>query len=87
MPASSTTYAPCGESKNAAGARLAEAIGTTLLGQVPLDVQLRTAGDLGTPAMVSAPEAASVTELRRIAAHLPAVRRSLVGRSLPLSVV
>ncbi len=69
------------------GARLAETIDAPLLGQVPLDLQLRTAGDLGEPAMVAAPDAASVTELRRIAAHLPVVRRSLVGRSLPLTVV
>ncbi len=69
------------------GARLAETIGTTLLGQVPLDVELRTAGDRGEPAMVAAPAAASVVELRRIATHLPVVRRGLVGRSLPLSVV
>jgi ATP-binding protein involved in chromosome partitioning len=69
------------------GTRLAESIGTTLLGQVPLDLPLRTAGDLGVPAMVAAPDAPSVTELRRIADELPVVRRSLVGRSLPLSVV
>ncbi len=69
------------------GARLAETIGTTLLGQVPLDVELRTAGDRGEPAMVAAPAAASVMELRRIATHLPVVRRGLVGRSLPLTVV
>ena len=69
------------------GARLAEAIGSTLLGQIPLDLPLRTAGDLGIPAMVSAPDAPSVVELRRIAAEIPVVRRSLVGRSLPLSVV
>jgi hypothetical protein len=36
---------------------------------------------------VSAPGSHSAQELRRIAAALPVVRRSLVGRSLPLSVV
>jgi ATP-binding protein involved in chromosome partitioning len=69
------------------GARLAEAIDAPLLGQVPLDVELREAGDVGIPAMVASPRAHSVEELRRIAAALPVVRRSLVGRSLPLSVV
>jgi ATP-binding protein involved in chromosome partitioning len=69
------------------GALLAETIDAPLLGQVPLDVELREAGDAGVPAMVSSPEAHSVQELRRIAAALPVVRRSLVGRSLPLSVV
>ncbi len=69
------------------GARLAETIDTALLGQVPLDLPLRTSGDLGVPAMVAAPKAPSVTEIRRIAASLPVVRRSLVGRALPLSVL
>ncbi len=69
------------------GARLSEAIAAPLLGQVPLDLPLRTSGDLGVPAMVAAPTAASVIEIRRIAQTLPVVRRSLVGRSLPLSVV
>jgi ATP-binding protein involved in chromosome partitioning len=69
------------------GARLAETIDAPLLGQVPLDVELREAGDAGVPAMVSSPGAHSVGELRRIAAALPVVRRSWVGRSLPLSVV
>ncbi len=69
------------------GERLAKAIDAPLLGQVPLDIELREAGDAGVPAMVASPQAHSVEELRRIAAALPVVRRSLVGRSLPLSVV
>jgi ATP-binding protein involved in chromosome partitioning len=69
------------------GARLAEAIAAPLLGQVPLDLPLRTSGDMGVPAMVGAPTAPSAVEIRRIAAQLPVVRRSLAGRSLPLSVV
>jgi ATP-binding protein involved in chromosome partitioning len=69
------------------GARLAADLGTTLLGQIPLDLPLRTAGDVGVPAMTSSPDAASVVELRRIALQLPVARRSLVGRSLPLSVL
>ena len=69
------------------GDRLAESIDAPLLGRVPLDIELREAGDAGVPAMVAAPAAHSARELRRIAAALPIVRRSLVGRSLPLSVV
>jgi ATP-binding protein involved in chromosome partitioning len=69
------------------GERLAEGLGTTLLGQVPLDLSLRVAGDRGVPAVVATPDAHSAVELRRIAAELPVVRRSLVGRALPLSVV
>jgi ATP-binding protein involved in chromosome partitioning len=69
------------------GARLADAVGAPLLGQIPLDVALREAGDAGVPAVVAAPGSPSVQQLRRIADHLPAVRPSLVGRPLPLSVV
>ena len=69
------------------GDRLAESIAAPLLGRVPLDIELREAGDAGVPAMISAPQSHSAKELRRIAAALPVVRRSLVGRSLPLSVV
>ncbi len=69
------------------GLRLAESIGAPLLGQVALDLPLRTCGDAGVPAIVAAPAAPSVAEIRRIAAGLPVVRRSLVGRPLPLSVV
>ena len=69
------------------GARLADAIDAPLLGRVPLDLPLRTSGDDGVPAMVGAPASVAVTEIRRIARELPVVRRSLVGRSLPLSVV
>jgi ATP-binding protein involved in chromosome partitioning len=69
------------------GARLAASIGAPLLGRIGLDVALRTAGDAGVPGVVAAPGSAAVAELRRIADTLPVVRRSLVGRSLPLSVV
>jgi ATP-binding protein involved in chromosome partitioning len=68
------------------GQRLATAIDAPLLGRIPLDIELRAAGDAGVPAVVSSPQARSVRELRHIAAGLPVVRRSLVGRPLPLSV-
>lgn len=69
------------------GQRLASAIAAPLLGQIPLDLQLREGGDNGLPAIIAAPESHSAQELRRIAAELPVVRRSLVGRKLPLTVV
>jgi ATP-binding protein involved in chromosome partitioning len=69
------------------GRRVAEKLGVPLLGQVPLDLPLRAAGDLGVPAVLSAPDSASARELSRIAASLPTVRPSLVGRPLPLAVV
>ncbi|MGZ5401497.1 MAG: Mrp/NBP35 family ATP-binding protein [Nocardioides sp.] len=69
------------------GERLAESIAAPLLGRVPLDIEVREAGDAGVPVMISAPQSHSAQELRRIAAALPVMRRSLVGRPLPLSVV
>ncbi len=69
------------------GTRLAALADAPLLGQIPLDAELRAAGDSGTPVVVSDPASASARELARIAATLPAPRRSLAGRALPLSVV
>jgi ATP-binding protein involved in chromosome partitioning len=65
---------------------LAELAGTALLGQVPVDRALRVAGDAGTPVVLRAPEAASAVALTGIARRLPVVRRSLVGRPLPLTI-
>lgn len=70
------------------GALLAEQAGAPLLGQVPLDLALREAGDRGVPVVLDAPESTSARELTRIATTLPAPKRaSLAGRALPLSVV
>jgi len=56
-----------------------------LMGQVPLDVALRTGGDNGVPVVISAPSSAAATALRDVAKALAARGRSLVGRSLGLS--
>ena len=72
----------------AAGERLAEALDAPLLGQVPLDVDAargrgrRRAGDVLRAAGATRPRSSDGSPPR-----LPVVRRSLVGRSLPLSVV
>ena len=68
------------------GARLAEEAGVDLLGQVPLDLALREAGDAGVPVVRRDPASPSALELRVLAGRLPVVRRSLVGVPLPLSV-
>ncbi len=68
------------------GATLAEQTGAPLLGQIPLDIELRDAGDRGIPVVAAAPTAASAVELARIASALPMARRSLLRRSLPLFV-
>jgi ATP-binding protein involved in chromosome partitioning len=89
---SASVCGSCGEHTavfgSGGGALLAEAADAPLLGRVPLDVPLREAGDRGVPVVIDAPESASARELIRIAGALPAApRRSLAGRSLPLSVV
>ena len=68
------------------GDRLAETLGAPVLGRVPLDERLCRAGDDGVPLLLSDPQAPAAHALDGIAAALPVVRRSLVGRSLPLFV-
>jgi len=57
-----------------------------LLGQVPLDPALRTAGDAGTPLVLTQPNSPAAVALRRVAETLAARPERLTGRSLPLSV-
>lgn len=68
---------------------LTRAIGTDvpLLGQVPLDVTLREAGDGGTPVVLTSPEAPAAVVLRDIASGLGHRARGLAGRSLGLTPV
>ena len=54
-----------------------------LLGQVPIDAAMVSAGDAGTP-VVRMPDSVAGQELRRIADGLATRGRSLVGRSLGL---
>jgi ATP-binding protein involved in chromosome partitioning len=68
------------------GAQLADELGVSLLAQVPLDIAMREAGDVGVPVVRRDPTAASSQVLGSLAARLPTVRRSLVGMPLPLSV-
>lgn len=69
------------------GARLAAAVGVPLLGTVPLDGELRAAGDAGVPLVVSSPAHPASVVMRDVALALRAARRTLVGRPLPLAVV
>ncbi len=66
--------------------RLTRTVGADvpLLGQVPLDPALVTAGDSGVPLVLSAPESVAGAELRSIADKLVARRRGLAGMSLGL---
>ncbi len=66
--------------------RLSRTVGADvpLLGQVPLDPALVTAGDSGVPLVLSAPDSAAGRELRGIADKLASRRRGLAGMSLGL---
>ena len=66
------------------GAELAAEAGAPLLGQIPLDLALREAGDAGVPVVLSRADAPSARALESLARRLPDTRRSLVGRALPL---
>ncbi|HEX2099650.1 MAG TPA: P-loop NTPase, partial [Candidatus Synoicihabitans sp.] len=52
------------------GAKTAEALGTGLLGQVPLIPEIRAGGDTGNPVVVSAPDSAAAEVFREIAQTL-----------------
>ena len=73
------------------GARVAERLTqltggeVPVLGQVPLDVRLREAGDEGTPAVLAAPDAPASAALRAVAHTLASRPRGLAGVALGLS--
>jgi ATP-binding protein involved in chromosome partitioning len=64
--------------------RLSRAVGAEvpLLGQVPLDTALVSAGDTGIPLVLSAPDSPAGKELRSVADALSSRRRGLAGMSL-----
>jgi ATP-binding protein involved in chromosome partitioning len=66
--------------------RLSRAVGADvpLLGQVPLDPALVSAGDDGVPLVLSAPDSAAGKELRNVADALSSRKRGLAGMSLGL---
>ena len=69
--------------------RLSATLGTTvpLLGQIPLDITAREAGDAGTPVVISDPDSTAAVELRRIARALASRQRGLAGRNLGVTPV
>lgn len=69
------------------GAQLAEKLGVPLLGQIPLDIALRRAGDRGEPLVAADPDAPSARAIDQVARALRPARRSLLGRSFPLTPV
>ncbi|UQE76287.1 MULTISPECIES: Mrp/NBP35 family ATP-binding protein [unclassified Gordonia (in: high G+C Gram-positive bacteria)] len=75
------------------GARVAESLSrligapVELLGQVPLEQDLREGGDAGTPVVLSSPDSASGTALRAVADKLAVRKRGLAGMSLGIDTV
>ncbi|SCY27737.1 ATP-binding protein involved in chromosome partitioning [Microbacterium sp. LKL04] len=72
------------------GAAVAAALATDdvvvpLLGSVPLSPALRRGGDAGVPVVVGAPDDLAALAISRIADAITSTRRSLAGRSLPVS--
>jgi ATP-binding protein involved in chromosome partitioning len=68
---------------------LSRLIGTDVpvLGEVPIDLRLREAGDEGTPLVLAEPTAPAARELAAIADKLASRSRSLVGRQLGVTPV
>ena len=58
-----------------------------LLGQVPIDMRLREAGDNGVPLVLSDPDSPAARELTGVADQLGGRARSLAGRPLGLTPV
>jgi ATP-binding protein involved in chromosome partitioning len=58
-----------------------------LLGEIPIDLRLREAGDEGTPLVLSEPTAPAAQVLASIASQLASRSRSLVGRQLGVTPV
>jgi ATP-binding protein involved in chromosome partitioning len=94
------SYLPCphcGERVDVFGTGGGEAVADTLtrivgaqvplLGQVPIDMRLREAGDSGTPLVLSDPGSPAARQLTAIADQLASRSRSLAGRHLGLTPV
>jgi ATP-binding protein involved in chromosome partitioning len=94
------SYLPCphcGERVYVFGTGGGDAVADTLtrivgarvpvLGQVPIDVRLREAGDEGTPLVLTEPGSPAAQQLIKIAEVLAGQPRSLAGRPLGLSPV
>jgi len=56
-----------------------------LLGEIPLDLALRSGGDLGTPVVEAAPESPAAIAIASIADKLGQRGRNLAGMQLGLT--
>jgi ATP-binding protein involved in chromosome partitioning len=55
-----------------------------LLGQIPLDTEVRETGDRGTPVVLAAPDLPAAKALTAVADQLAVRRESLAGKPLGL---
>lgn len=62
------------------GEDLAQELAVPFLGRIPLDIAVRTAGDLGRPTVVSAPDSPAATSLAEIGSRLLADLEGLPSR-------
>ena len=62
-------------------------VGVPLLGQIPLDIVAREAGDSGTPVVISDPDSPAAQALQAMARTLAGRKRGLAGRSLGVTPV
>jgi ATP-binding protein involved in chromosome partitioning len=94
------SYLPCphcGERVDVFGSGGGQAVAETLtrivgarvpvLGQVPIDIRLRQAGDEGKPLVLADPHSPAALELTKIAESLAGKSRGLAGRPLGLTPV
>jgi ATP-binding protein involved in chromosome partitioning len=66
------------------GREAAETLGVPLLGEIPLEIELREGGDTGTPIVISHPDSPAGAALREAARRVAQAVRTKVGRPLPL---
>ena len=82
-PSSGTTHDIFG---SGGGEELADALGTDLLGRIPIDPRLVESSDAGVPLVVSQPDLPASQAISELAEQIAARSKSVIGRSLPLSV-
>jgi ATP-binding protein involved in chromosome partitioning len=68
------------------GARMAEELGITFLGEVPIDTRVRSGGDDGQPIVVAVPEAPAAMGFQQVAGKI-AAQVSVQALRIPLRVI
>ena len=79
-PDTGRRYAIFGEG---GGQRVADEFGVPLLGQIPLEMQIREGGDAGVPVTVGHPDSEQAKAFRSIATAAVARVQAVAGPALP----